>query len=529
MDEVHTAASFPHGPQRDRPTASGVLWGHLLRKTGSTQVPSSSATSSATLGKHTPPIAPLDKAGASTRILLHDTQAHLEKFMDRVVKLTSGVDETKRELLAVQKLYQDDHEHLMDRMTVLSNRTQTDLQKRIGTPAQSSEVRDVVKDLSQLSTKLGALDKRMDSLNALSQTQAQALQAIQEQQGQLLSALLPLLPLLQAVPLHIENARDRTKDSIGELRRELRSRDSHPAASVACCHAFVSQVSERSGTQSSGLPVSLGTTTTPAGHKKRRLETTLNDSGDPSLVHTNTLGMHARTSPIPGYGSVQSPDVPLAATVPPISANTPRRLIHEGHMPRSLTRSRTSRRSERIAALKSTKPVTATSQGSPASPRGLFKSAPAVSSAAPAIAPQDTLPLRFRSGSGVVRLSSHRRPTVLPSTPSRLAISSHSHTPLKEANPDTAPRLRSATGLEYDDSAPSPRSTARPRTPASSTIAHHMHAALTKSALSAPKSPSTVTNTTRVLSMPPPLPHPGKPMSLKDRRALIVDDQQVGA
>ncbi len=105
-----------------RTTASTTLWGHLLRKTGSSQVPSSSLTSTSTLGtlgKHTPAIAPIDKAGASTRILLHDTQAHLEKFTDRVTQLTAGLDSAKRELVMAQKLYQDDHEQVIDKISGL--------------------------------------------------------------------------------------------------------------------------------------------------------------------------------------------------------------------------------------------------------------------------------------------------------------------------------------------------------------------------------------------------------------------------
>ena len=89
------------------------LWGYLSRHTGITQPnppPSSNAKGT------TPSIAPLDKAGASTRILLHDTQAHLERFGERVTQLTTGVADAKRELVAVQKLYQEDHEQLVERM-----------------------------------------------------------------------------------------------------------------------------------------------------------------------------------------------------------------------------------------------------------------------------------------------------------------------------------------------------------------------------------------------------------------------------
>ena len=44
-----------------------------------------------------PPLAPTDKASASTRMLLHDTQAALETFSSRVDKLCGEVEASKRE------------------------------------------------------------------------------------------------------------------------------------------------------------------------------------------------------------------------------------------------------------------------------------------------------------------------------------------------------------------------------------------------------------------------------------------------
>src|ERR1700722_17501136 len=70
-------------------SASTVLWAHLRKDMVS--APNSSAESSLTM--HTP-ITPIDKNGTSMRILLHDTSHNLEKFSDRVDKLTSGIDET---------------------------------------------------------------------------------------------------------------------------------------------------------------------------------------------------------------------------------------------------------------------------------------------------------------------------------------------------------------------------------------------------------------------------------------------------
>ncbi|EIW58257.1 uncharacterized protein TRAVEDRAFT_47421 [Trametes versicolor FP-101664 SS1] len=301
-----------------RLTASTALWGHLLRKTGSSQVPPSSLASTSTLGKHTPAVAPIDKAGASTRILLHDTQAHLEKFTDRVALLTTGLDSAKRELIMAQKLYQDDHEQVIDKISGLANRCQTELQKSIGSPAQSTDVREVTKDLSHLSIKLEALDGKIDTLSSLNQMQSQALQVMQQQQSQLLAALVPILPLLQNVPVQIENARDRVKDSILELRQEALARDSSSRA-IASGPGYTTG-SRRSRARSSGPSASCDSTSTPTSRKRRRLDATLDGTENRPAkdVSSVDITMHAHPPPLDGptvdqsIAPLASSDIPLA-------------------------------------------------------------------------------------------------------------------------------------------------------------------------------------------------------------------------
>jgi hypothetical protein len=86
-----------------RSTASTALWAHLLRKDISSFVPDPNP-------KQYAPITPIDKAGTSMRLLLHDTQANLEKFSERVDKLTVGVEETKREVDLVRRLWEGERE-----------------------------------------------------------------------------------------------------------------------------------------------------------------------------------------------------------------------------------------------------------------------------------------------------------------------------------------------------------------------------------------------------------------------------------
>lgn len=46
------------------------------------------------------------------RILLHDTQANLEKFSNRVDKLADGIHESKQEIMMVHKMFQEEHDKL---------------------------------------------------------------------------------------------------------------------------------------------------------------------------------------------------------------------------------------------------------------------------------------------------------------------------------------------------------------------------------------------------------------------------------
>lgn len=95
---------------------------------------------------------------------------------------------------------------------------------------------EVLQNVISLSQKFDGLDRRVDALNMvrrricvhtmihtettcqLNQTQLRALQAIQEQQGQLLALLSPVVPLVEAIPLHIDAAKNDLKDRIHQAQ-----------------------------------------------------------------------------------------------------------------------------------------------------------------------------------------------------------------------------------------------------------------------------------------------------------------------
>ena len=104
---------------KTRPTSSAVLWGHLLASSDVSKTASQSGRHETRSSAPISTIAPVDKTGTSLRILLHDTQANLEKFSERVGKLTGDIDESKREIGTVKTLLQQDHEKTVEEIVDL--------------------------------------------------------------------------------------------------------------------------------------------------------------------------------------------------------------------------------------------------------------------------------------------------------------------------------------------------------------------------------------------------------------------------
>jgi hypothetical protein len=94
-------------------TASTPLWAHILEP--KTRLP----TKLSEMPSVIPPPAPLDKNATSMRILLHDTQANLEKFGEHVQRLVEGVKETKHEIKTTSTLFERDRETLVGDITDL--------------------------------------------------------------------------------------------------------------------------------------------------------------------------------------------------------------------------------------------------------------------------------------------------------------------------------------------------------------------------------------------------------------------------
>ncbi|KAF5361925.1 hypothetical protein D9756_002623 [Leucocoprinus leucothites] len=193
-----------------------ALWAHVLRKDKlslqfkSTDIPQV-------------PTAPADRNATSTRILLYDTQARLEQFSSRADAMLKGMQDANHQLKSVGMLFEKDRDTLANDMIDLVNRSQREIQKAVGQPAQEPQS-SAFQQKMELCVE--GLNQRLDALQMFNQTHVQALEthsqilkSIQDQQNALLSAVLSLLPLAQALPHQL----DQTKATIQDANATLTS------------------------------------------------------------------------------------------------------------------------------------------------------------------------------------------------------------------------------------------------------------------------------------------------------------------
>lgn len=92
---------------------SSTLWAHLLNKDPTA---SGSGLKSGLGSVGLIASAPADKTGTSVRILLHDTQATIEKFSERVDRLVSEAEDSRQKLLARNEEMSGEVERLVRRV-----------------------------------------------------------------------------------------------------------------------------------------------------------------------------------------------------------------------------------------------------------------------------------------------------------------------------------------------------------------------------------------------------------------------------
>ncbi|KAH9006102.1 hypothetical protein EDB86DRAFT_2795112 [Lactarius hatsudake] len=156
----------PSSPSSPLPSTASTLWAHLLQD-----------QRGASRGAQIPAFAqltPQDKASTSTRILLHDTHARLEKFSERANIIFSEVEASRREMVRVREEVEGAREKELEAIVQLGaffNRCQSFLQKAIGDPVQAREAASIQANLTLALERLNTLDDKingkLDSLTAV--------------------------------------------------------------------------------------------------------------------------------------------------------------------------------------------------------------------------------------------------------------------------------------------------------------------------------------------------------------------------
>jgi hypothetical protein len=102
-------------PSTPLPSTASTLWAHLLQR-----YPGPSKANATQLSSSHAQITPQDKAGTSTRILLHDTHARLEKFSERANSIFSELEASRREMVRVREEVENAREKDLEEVAQLS-------------------------------------------------------------------------------------------------------------------------------------------------------------------------------------------------------------------------------------------------------------------------------------------------------------------------------------------------------------------------------------------------------------------------
>ena len=112
---IHTMATTAGTSTPASPSTASTLWACVLDHRGS----STGNAITAQLPSY-PQFTPQDKTGTSTRMLLHDTHARLEKFSERANLVFSEIEASKREIVRVREDVEGARERELDTIAQLS-------------------------------------------------------------------------------------------------------------------------------------------------------------------------------------------------------------------------------------------------------------------------------------------------------------------------------------------------------------------------------------------------------------------------
>lgn len=181
---------------------SSTLWAHLLNKDTTVSGPGLKTGLAAVEPAMS---APADRAGTSVRILLHDTQATIEKFSERVDKLVSEAENSRQKLLARNEEVNEEVERLVRRVIqeqgvflLLTTIPKTLLLPNLGFPSYFFPKPCAYTDLSYLSSSVGRTETTLQSC-IREPAQASALAELRQSISSSLDALNQKVDAVQTV------------------------------------------------------------------------------------------------------------------------------------------------------------------------------------------------------------------------------------------------------------------------------------------------------------------------------------------
>jgi hypothetical protein len=117
LDLMATTAGTS-SPSSPLPSTASTLWAHLLHRYSDPS--KANAAAAAQPSSSYAQLTPQDKVGTSTRILLHDTHARLEKFSERANAIFSELEASRREMVRVREQVENAREKEFEEIAQLS-------------------------------------------------------------------------------------------------------------------------------------------------------------------------------------------------------------------------------------------------------------------------------------------------------------------------------------------------------------------------------------------------------------------------
>ncbi|KLO17914.1 hypothetical protein SCHPADRAFT_138537 [Schizopora paradoxa] len=144
-----------------------------------------------------------NKLGTTTRLLLQDTQAHMEKFAARMDALGAHVEQSLREIQMCRTATEGASQKCVSEVVDVVYKCQSNFIKKL--EANNDAVQKQGDAIDRLRTDYDRLIKLYESHTSMYASQATAIQEVQKQQVLLIQGITPLEPLVKCISPQTEN------------------------------------------------------------------------------------------------------------------------------------------------------------------------------------------------------------------------------------------------------------------------------------------------------------------------------------